>query len=131
VDDKVRVFLEEHHGAIMVTTRDDGSPHVARVGIGLVDGKLWSSGRQPAVRTRHVRRDPRGALFVLGDDPWNWLGLDCHIRILEGDDAPQLNLRLYRALRGEPEDLDEYLEAMVREERLIFEFEITRAYGMY
>ncbi|MGH2756903.1 MAG: pyridoxamine 5'-phosphate oxidase family protein [Actinomycetota bacterium] len=129
--DKVRAFLEKHHGAIMVTTRADGSPHVARVGIGLVDGKLWSSGRQPAVRTKHVRRDPRGALFVLGDDPWNWLGLDCNIHILDGDDAPQLNLQLYRALRGEPEDLEEYLEAMVKEQRLIFEFEITRAYGMY
>jgi hypothetical protein len=115
----------------MVTTRADGFPHVARVGIGLVDGKLWSSGTQDRVRTGHVRRDPRGALFVSGSGPQSWLGLDCRIRILDGDDAPQLNLELYRVLAGEPKDLDEYLGAMARERRLIYEFEIREAYGQY
>lgn len=131
MDDKVWEFLEKHHGAVMVTLRRDGSPHVARIGVGLVEGKLWSSGTHGRVRTEHVRRDPRGSLFVLGRDPWHWLGLDCRIRILEGPDAPQLNLKLYRELAGEPDDPDEYLDAMVKEQRLIYEFEITRAYGQY
>ena len=41
------------------------------------------------------------------------------VSILDGDDAPQLNLALYRAIAGEPHDVDEYLEAMVAEQRLI------------
>jgi PPOX class probable F420-dependent enzyme len=131
MDDKVRAFLEKHHGAVMVTLRQDGSPHVARVGIGFVDGKLWSSGTRDRVRTGHVRRDPRAGLFVLGENPWNWLALDTRVTILDGDDAPQLNLALYRELAGEPDDVDEYLNAMVTEKRLIYEFYVINAYGMY
>lgn len=131
VDPKVLEFLRDHHGAIMTTLKADGTTHVARVGVGLVDGKLHSSGTRTRVRTGHLRRDPRSTLCVLGKDPWHWLGLECTVTILDGDDAPQLNLALYRVLAGEPEDIDKYLEAMVDEQRLIFEFEIHNAYGMY
>ena len=131
VDDRVAAFLKEHHGAVMVTLRRDGSPPVARVDVGLVDGKLHSSGTRTRVRTAHVRRDPRASLFLQGGDPWHWLGLDCVVSILDGDDAPQLNLALYRTIAGEPDDLDEYLEAMVAEQRLIYEFDIRRTYGSF
>jgi PPOX class probable F420-dependent enzyme len=131
LDEKVRTFLEEYHGSIQATTRADGSPHQARIGVGLVDGKLWSSATQDRVRTKHLRRDPRCSLLVIGKDAWHWLGLDCTVRILDGDDAPQLNLQLYRTLAGEPDDVEEYLAAMVTEKRLIYEFEILNAYGMY
>ena len=129
--DGVRAFLGKHSGAVMVTLRKDGSPHMARVDVGLVDGKLWSSGTRDRVRTGHLRREPRAGLFVQGDNPWNWLALDCRVTILEGDDAPQLNLALYRELAGEPDDVAEYLEAMVKEKRLIYEFYVINAYGMY
>lgn len=131
MDDDVTRFLAKHHSAVMVTNRRDGTPHVARVGVGLVDGKLWSSGTQTRLRTKHVRRDPRGALFVWGSGRQEWLGLDVEVRILDGDDAPELNLRLYRELAGEPDDVEAYLQAMIAELRLIYEFEIRRAYGQY
>jgi len=131
VDDRVRRFLETHRDAVMITTKKDGTPHVARVGIGVVEGKLWSSGTQDRVRTKHVRRDPRATLFVPGDDRGHWMGLETRVRILEGPEAPQLNLKLYRVLAGEPDDVDEYLEAMVAEKRLVYEFEPLRAYGDY
>jgi PPOX class probable F420-dependent enzyme len=131
VDDKVREFLEKNHGAVMATTKKDGRPHLARIDVGLVDGKLWSSATQTRVRTKHLRRDPRATLMVLDDStPYRWLGLECDVTILEGDDAPELNLALYRTIAGEPTDLDEYLEAMVKEQRLIYEFEVRKTYGM-
>ena len=104
---------------------------MARVDIGLFEGKLWSSGTLDRVRTGHLRRDPRASLFVLGDDPWNWLALDCRVTILDGNDAPQLNLALYRELAGDPDEVEEYLDAMVKEKRLIYEFYVMNAYGMY
>jgi PPOX class probable F420-dependent enzyme len=132
VDDKVRAFLEEYHGAVMVTLRSDGTPHVARVGVGLVDGKLWSSGTKGRVRTGHLRRDPRATLFVFDPkDAWHWLALETVVTIYDGPDAVDRNLALYRVLAGEPDDIDEYRQAMVDEQRLIYEFEITRAYGSY
>jgi PPOX class probable F420-dependent enzyme len=115
----------------MCTLKKDGMPHVARIGVGLVDGKLWSSGTLDRVRAKHVRRDPRCTLFVW--DPKQsqaWIGLETHATIKE-DDPVEDNLRLYRALAGEPDDVEEYREAMARERRIIFEFEILKAYGQY
>jgi hypothetical protein len=97
----------------------------------LVDGKLWSSGTQTRVRTGHLRRDPRSTLCVLSEDRQRWMGIETLVSILDGPDAPELNLKLYRVLAGEPDDVDEYLEAMVEEQRLIYEFSIRRTYGPY
>ncbi len=131
MDERVRAFLEENHTAIVATLRRDGTPHVARVGVGLVEGELWSSGTKDRVRTGHLRRDPRATLCVLSKDPQRWLGLETRVDILDGPDAPQRNLALYRVLAGEPDDVDEYLRAMVEERRLIYRFDIRRAYGQY
>ena len=128
----IRRYLEDHHAAVMVTLREDGTPHVARIGVGLVDGELWSSGTRTRVRTGHLRRDPRCTLCVLNPrDPQSWLGLETRVTIHDGDDAVDRNLALYRALAGEPDDLDEYRAAMVAEQRLVYAFEILRAYGQY
>ncbi len=132
MDERIRQFLEQHHSAVMVTLKKDGTPHVARVVVGLVDGKLWSSGTQTRVRTRHVRNDPRATLCVLDEsNPYHWLALETKVKILEGPDAPEQNLALYRVISGEPDDVDEYLDAMVKEQRLIYEFEVVKAYGMH
>ncbi len=132
MDEQVQQFLDQHHAAIMVTLKRDGTPHVARIVLGLVEGKLWSSGTQHRVRTGHLRRDPRATLCVLDDhNPYRWLGLETTVTILEGPEAPQHNLALYRRLAGEPDNRDHYLQAMVDEKRLIYEFSINRAYGQY
>jgi len=116
----------------MATTKQDGTVHVARVGIGLVEGHLESSGTRDRIRTTHLRRDPRATLAVMNqENPWQWLGLETRVTIFDGDDAAQRNLALYRVLAGEPKDLDEYLEAMVKEQRLIYRFEIVRTYGQF
>lgn len=87
LDERARGFLDEHAAAAMVTLRRDGTPHVARVAVGLVDGRLWSSGLPSRLRTGHLRRDPRCTLFVY--DPsgpqgaWRWLGLETTATILD------------------------------------------------
>ena len=132
IEERVRTYLEGHHTAVMVTLRKDGTPHVARIGVGLVDGELWSSGTRTRVRTGHLRRDPRCTLCVLDPrDPQSWLGLETRVTIHDGDDAVERNLALYRVLAGEPHDLDEYRAAMVAEQRLVYAFDVVRAYGQY
>jgi PPOX class probable F420-dependent enzyme len=129
MDDRVREFLEKNHRAVMVTLRRDGTPHAARVGVGLVDGKLWSSGTKDRVRTGHLRRNNYSLLCVLAD--YQWLAIEARVKILDGPEAVEQNLALYRVLAGEPDDLDEYRAAMVAERRLIYEFGIERTYGTY
>ena len=137
---KDTAFIEEHPSAAMITVSRDGTPRAARVGIALVDGKLWSSGTQDRVRTKRLRRDPRCTLFVF-EAGWEWLTLDTTVRILDGEDAPELNLRLVRAMQRKPTgplgwftgelSEEEFLAAMVDEKRLVYEFDIQRSYGMH
>ena len=130
MEETVERFLDQHHSAVVATLKKDGTPHVARIGVGLVEGKLWSSGTQNRVRTSHLRRDPRATLLVLNDDdPYSWLGLETRVTILDGPEAVEHNLALYRVLAGEPDDIEAYRRAMVDERRLIYEFSIEKAYG--
>ena len=132
MDERVRRFLSEHHGAIVVTMKANGTPHVARVFVGLVEDKLWSSGTQGRRRTQHLRRNPQATLCVFEDGrPYRWLGLETRVTILDGADAPMQNLALYRVIAGEPDDITVYVEAMVAEQRLIYEFAIERVYGEF
>lgn len=124
----------------MVTLRQDGTPHAVRVGVAVVDGRIWSSGTRSRARTRRLRRDPRCTLFVF-DDAWRYLTLETRVAILDGPDAPELNLRLMRVMQGRGADEgvswfggeaspDEFLRAMAAEGRLVYEFEVDRAYGL-
>jgi hypothetical protein len=133
-------WLHDNHRAAMVTVGEDGMPKAVRIGVALVDGQLWSSGTSGRVRTERLRRDPRCTLFVFGS-AYAWLTLETNVTILEGADAPKLNLRLFRELQGRPSGPlswfggelaePEFLQKMVDEERLIYRFEVVRAYGMH
>jgi hypothetical protein len=143
LDDRQRAFIAQNgaRSTTMITLRADGTPHAVRVGIVLVEGKLWSSGTRTRVRTAHLRRDQRSTLCV-SDAAWQWLTLECRVNILDGPDAPELNLRLSRAMLPDypagrmnwfGRDLSEaeFLQTMVDDKRLVYEFEVLRTYGMH
>ncbi len=137
--DSQRTFLENNSAAAMITIAKDGIPRAVRVGVALVDGKLWSSGTQDRVRTNRLRRDPRCTLFVF-DKQYAFLTLETTVNLLDGPDAPELNLRLMRLMQNKPTgplnwfgqelDAEAFLQTMVEQKRLVYEFEIARAYGM-
>lgn len=133
-------FLSANHSAAMITVTPDGVAKVARVGVALIDGKLWSSGTQGRVRTRRLRQDPSCTLYV-HDNAFGFLAIESTVTILDGPDAPELNLRLFRQMQGKPtgplswfggefEEAD-FLAQMKAEERLIYEFEPHRTYGLH
>ena len=128
----------------MITLRRDGSPHAVRVGVALVDGKIWSSGTADRVRTRHLRRDPRATLIVYGSGR-EALSIDATVNILEGPDVPELSWKLFSVMQramtpapapghlmwfGKPTPREEFLQAMIDERRLIYEFDVIREYGL-
>jgi hypothetical protein len=132
-------FLATHHSAAMITVAATGVAKPTRVSIALVDGKLWSSGTQSRVRTKRLRSDPRCTLFVFDPDS-AWRGLETTVTILDGPDAPQLNLRLFRETLGVPTGPinwfgrefteEQFLTSMAEQQRLIYEFEVHRSYGV-
>jgi PPOX class probable F420-dependent enzyme len=134
-----RQFLDANHSAAMVTLRPDGRPHAVRVGVALVDGRLLASGVRSRARNAHLRRDPRCTLFVF-DKGFGYLSLETDATILDGPEVPELSLRLFRVMQHRPTgDLlwngvertpEEFLAAMVEEQRLLYEFEVARSYGL-
>ena len=132
-------WLQEHRSAAMVTIGDDGLPKVARVGVALVDGDLWSSGTIDRVRTERLRRDPRCTVFIF-DPAYAWLALETTATILDGEDAPAQSLRLFRVMQNRPSGPlswfggefaeEEFVQKMVDEQRLIYRFEVHRSYGL-
>jgi PPOX class probable F420-dependent enzyme len=133
-------FLDDNQSAAMITVGADGMPKAVRVGVGLVDGKLWSSGTADRARTARLREDPRCTLFVF-DDAYGFLTLETTVTILDGPDVPDQSVRFFRTVQGKPEgplswfggELDEaaFRQAMVDEHRIIYEFTPTRAYGLH
>jgi hypothetical protein len=132
-------FLRDHHAAAMVTVAD-GVAKAARVGVGVIDGALWSSGTRDRVRTERLRHDPRCTLYV--DDPgFAYLVLETTVTILEGPEVPEQSVRLFRLMQDRPTgalswfggelDEDAFRRAMVDEGRLIYDFEVHRSYGLY
>src|SRR3954451_23188671 len=99
LSDEQRTFLEQNRSAAMVTLRRDGSPHAVRVGIALIDGKVWSSGAPDRVRTRFLRRDPRCTVFVVGSG-YGYLTMEGRVTILDGPDAPDRSVRLFQTMQA-------------------------------
>ena len=132
-------FLEQNHSAAMITIGSASVPKVVRVGVAVVDGRLWSSGTRDRARTKRLRRDPRCTLFVW-DKGFSWLALETSVIILDGPDVPEQSVRLFRIMAGRPagplswngEELgeDRFRQAMVDEGRLIYEFDVLRSYGL-
>jgi hypothetical protein len=133
-------FLTRNHAAAMITIGNGGFPRPVRVGVALVDDKLWSSGIPARVRTRRLRRDPRCSLFVFEPRGFAYLSLETTVSILDGPDASTQNLQLFRVMQDRPtgplawygEELDEaaFVARMAEEQRLIYEFDVRRSYGL-
>jgi hypothetical protein len=138
--DSELAFLSANHSAAMVTVGSGGIAKVARVGVAVIDGKLWSSGTRDRVRTKRLRTDPRCTLYV-HDNSFGFLAIESTVTILEGPDAPAQNLRLFRVMQNKPTgplswfggeyDEADFLAQMEGEQRLVYEFEPQHTYGLH
>jgi hypothetical protein len=140
LSEQQRAFFQKANVAGMITLRRDGSAVAVRVGVALVDGKLWSSGTRDRARTRWLRRDPRATLFLIESTGFAYMSIESRVTILEGPDAPELSVRLFRVMQKRPtgplswfggeKSEEEFLQTMIDEQRLIYEFEPLRITGL-
>ena len=131
-------FVESTPSAAMVTTGAGGVPKLARCGVAVVEGRLWSSGTHDRVRTRRLRGDPRCTLYVHEAGP-RWLALETSVTILDSPEVAEQSLRLFRTMQrrergpltwyGVELDDDAFRAAMLDEGRIVYEFAVLRAYG--
>jgi PPOX class probable F420-dependent enzyme len=127
--DAAREFVREHHNAVLLTNRKDGSPQMSPVTCAVdAHGDVAISTRQTAVKTKNIRRDPRVSLCVLSDGFYgSWVQIDGTAEIVALPEAMEPLVEYYRSLRGEHDDWDDYRAAMERDQRLVLRITIERA----
>ena len=128
-------FAAGRRNTLLTTLRADGRPQQSVV-FYLADGDRFTiSITDDRAKTRNLRRDPRAALYIPGDDVFTWVGLDGHVELSpvaqSPDDAVVDQLvEYYRRANGEHDDWDEYRRAMVDQRRLVATFVATSATGI-
>jgi len=127
--EQARDWLRSRHRAVLATVRADGTPQLSPVTCGLDDvGRVVVSTRETAVKTRNLRRDPRGWLCVLTDEFYGGhVQIEGRATVISLPDAMEPLVAYYRAVAGEHPAWDDYRAAMERDQRVLLRFELLRA----
>jgi PPOX class probable F420-dependent enzyme len=121
-------FVRTHDRTVLSTRRKDGSPQMSAVNSGVVDGLICISSRAMLAKVRNLRRDPVVSLLVLKEEFYGgWVQIDGEAEIVDQPVALDLLVDVYRAIRGEHPDWDDYRAAMIRDERVVIRVTPTRA----
>jgi PPOX class probable F420-dependent enzyme len=127
--DEARAFVRSNHRAVLATMRRDGTPQLSPVACGVDDsGAVVVSTREPAAKTRNVRRDPRAWLCVMSDGFYGqFVQVEGTATVTSLPEAMDGLINYYRSISGEHPDWDDYRAAMEREQRVVIRLELTRA----
>lgn len=127
--DEARAVIAAQHRAVLSTVRQDGTPQLSPVLVGLDgDGHLVISSRQPAFKVRNIRRDPQVSLCVLPDGFFGrWIQVDGTAEVLGLPHAMEPLVEYYRSVSGEHPDWAQYRSQMTTDQRVLLRITPTRA----
>ncbi|MCY3823623.1 MAG: PPOX class F420-dependent oxidoreductase [Nitrospinae bacterium] len=127
--DEALAFLSEQHYGVLSTLLADGRSHPTPIVFDYKDGVAEISMTRGRVKARNLERDPRATLCVMPQESfYPYLCAEGEAELVEDPDGTK-NLDLYRRITGkDPDDLDEYLQAMKNEKRLVARLRVTRMY---
>jgi PPOX class probable F420-dependent enzyme len=122
-------FLRAHHRGVLATFRADGRPQMSPVTVAVDDtGQVIISTREPSVKVRNLRRDPRVSLVGINDGFYGeWVQVEGTAEIVDGPGVVDLLVDYYRRVSGEHPDWDDYRRAMIADQRVLIRFPIDRA----
>ena len=127
--EQARDFIREHHDAVMLTYRGDGSAQMSPVACNVdADGRVVISTRETALKTKNLRRDPRVSLCVMTHGFYgDWIQVDGSAEVVSLPEAMELLVDYYRTTAGEHPDWDDYRAAMERDRRVMVRITLERA----
>lgn len=133
--DQALAYAGGRHQGVLATIRRDARPQLSNIIYALTGDTARISITEDRAKARNLRHDPRASLYVPGDDFWTYVVLDGQATLsavaAEPDDATAEELvELYRRIRGEHPDWDEYRRTMVADRRLVVRLLVDHAYGM-
>ena len=108
-----RRFAAENHHAVLATRRQDGSPQMSPVAVGVDgEGRIIISSRETAIKVKNLRRDPAASLCLLNDAFYgSWAQVEGPAEIVSLPEAMDGLVEYYRNVSGDHPDPD----ALVRE----------------
>jgi PPOX class probable F420-dependent enzyme len=124
-------YVGRNHRGVLATLKRDGMPQLSPVAYLLDDdGEVKISVTHDRAKTRNIRREPRVAMSVVGENWYEYVVVEGRARIVEDDPVPLLR-HVYRGVRGEGHpDWREFDEAMVRDDRVVLVIAIDRVYPL-
>jgi PPOX class probable F420-dependent enzyme len=132
-----REWLKQHHQAVLITLRADGSPQSSNVLTAFDDDDdvfrvSVTAGR---VKTRNLARDPRAIVHVLGGNFWGYASVRCSahlgsVSVEAGDQAGQELLQLFNDISEAPHpNPPEFFDVQVAEQRLLLSLSVESVSG--
>ncbi|MEU1126158.1 PPOX class F420-dependent oxidoreductase [Streptomyces sp. NPDC005899] len=129
-------LLGAHDGGVLVTLKRDGRPQLSNVTHAYYpdEGVIRVSVTEDRAKTRNLRRDPRAGYHVTSDDRWAWTAVDATAELTPPaadphDATVERLIDLYRDVRGEHPDWDDYRRVMVEDRRVVLTLRIEHVYG--
>lgn len=121
---------------VLATLKRDGRPQLSTINYHFDEGRrlVRISITADRAKARNLARDPRASLHVSSPDGWSWAvaegtaGLSA-VAADPGDAAVEELVALYRDIRGEHPDWDEYRRVMVEDGRVVVRLHVEHLYG--
>ncbi|WP_020669325.1 PPOX class F420-dependent oxidoreductase [Amycolatopsis nigrescens] len=136
-DQALHALLAARDLGVLVTLKRDGRPQLSNVNhhYDAANRRILVSLTDGRAKTSNIRRDPRVSYHVSSADGWQYVVAEGNAELSEvaadpHDAAVEELIELYRVIRGEHPDWDEYRAAMVADRRLVFRLPVDRVYGM-
>ena len=128
-------FVSSRNQGVLATIARGGQPHLTNILYSVASEIVEVSITDDRVKTRNLRRDPRVALHVVGDNFWQYAVLEARAELSEvaassHDPTVENLVAMYRRIQGEHPDWDEFRQAMVSQRRILLRLRPERAYGI-
>lgn len=135
-----REFVTSGATVAMITVGRDGYAKPVRVGVAYLDGVLCGTGTESRRRTARLRADPRCTLYFT-DAQYRYLAVETTVSIVDGDAGVDGSMRLVRQWQRVPDDgavdwfgetlePDAFRQRLMEEGRVLYQFEVVKAYGL-
>lgn len=137
VEEQFAKLLAAGRQGVLVTLRASGRPQLANVNYAWYPDEdlIRISTVADRAKVKNLRRDPRASFHVTSPSFWDYAVVDgtaAFSPVAAGPDDETVTelVRVYRDVRGEHPDWDDFRAAMVRERRLVLRIQPDRVYGL-